>query len=111
MNDKDHPDTTQQEAGEVQRLKAALKRYSENPDECADKEYPCASHMAYEDMKATIVAAGWDYDEERDVWCPPPAAPSVTLTDEAHTHTFCPHCNPCRKLEDLAKAERLNESY
>lgn len=28
-----------------------------------------------------------------------------------HEHTFCPHCNPCRKLEALAAAERLNKQY
>lgn len=24
---------------------------------------------------------------------------------------FCPHCNPCRNGERIAKAERLNEAY
>jgi hypothetical protein len=34
-----------------------------------------------------------------------------TQTPHVPNAEFCPHCNPCRNGERIAKAERLNESY
>ncbi|RZO83018.1 MAG: hypothetical protein EVA65_15875 [Oceanococcus sp.] len=73
-------------ANEIERLQRALQRYDMNPDECTGKPgdpWPCVSHMAYETLRQSIVEAGWQYDDERDMWLPPNAEAQVSSASAA----------------------------
>jgi hypothetical protein len=55
----------------IARLKLALAGFHKNPDEClGDGTGACVSHMAYEEIVATIKAAGWMWNDEAEKWEP-----------------------------------------
>jgi hypothetical protein len=76
-----------------------------------DDDYPEVRHY-YEGALAAVLRAMKDNERfgQANRYGLTAAAPQQPSEHVANAE-FCPHCNPCRNIERIAKAERLNVDY